>query len=156
MQMTTRARESILSALVRGLIWGIVLSTIFTAGFLVRGMLPASMTGPLTRFQAKSAVGEYPLITQVQTLINDNFLRTQPSQHDLEFEAARALVKSLNDKYTFLIEPPVAQSESNALAGVYGGIGVQLTRDEKRGFVRYPFRAGRAGAACVAGRAGQA
>ena len=45
----------------------------------------------------------------------------------------------LNDRYTFLVDPPVAQSESDVLAGTYGGIGVQVRRSEKGDLTLYPF-----------------
>ncbi|NJL54787.1 carboxyl-terminal protease, partial [bacterium] len=40
---------------------------------------------------------------------------------------------------TFFIEPPVARSESDVLAGTYGGIGVNLSRSVTGQFVLTPF-----------------
>ncbi|MEP7287736.1 MAG: S41 family peptidase [Chloroflexota bacterium] len=142
MTTASKPRESIYTALVKGAVWGLILSVMFIAGFLVRGVLPTSLTGMLNQVQSKSEVGQYPLLTQVQQLLNENYLRDQPDQKTLEFAAARGLVSQLNDKYTFLVEPPVAQSESNVLAGKYGGIGVQVKRDEAGNFVLFPFRDG--------------
>jgi carboxyl-terminal processing protease len=49
------------------------------------------------------------------------------------------MLGSLNDSNTFFIDPPVAQSESDVLAGTYGGIGVSVSRDEAGNFVLFPF-----------------
>jgi carboxyl-terminal processing protease len=46
---------------------------------------------------------------------------------------------ALDDRYTFFIDPPVAQSESDVLAGTYGGIGVQINRGEMGEFLLFPF-----------------
>ncbi len=55
----------------------------------------------------------------------------------------------MNDPYTFFIDPPVAQSESDVLAGQYGGIGVQVKHNEQGFFVLYPFRDSPAAAAGI-------
>jgi carboxyl-terminal processing protease len=49
------------------------------------------------------------------------------------------MVARLEDKYTFFIEPPVAQSESDGLAGVYGGIGVNVMKSEDGRILLFPF-----------------
>jgi carboxyl-terminal processing protease len=75
----------------------------------------------------------------VQTLLDRFYLRPQPSEQEREYAAVRGLLSSLNDKFTFFIDPPVAQSESDVLAGTYGGIGVQIQRSEKGDFLLLPF-----------------
>jgi carboxyl-terminal processing protease len=67
----------------------------------------------------------------------------------MEYGAIRGYLAQLNDPYTFFVDPPVAQSESEVLAGQYGGIGVQVTRNEQGEFVLYPFRDGPAAAAGI-------
>jgi carboxyl-terminal processing protease len=49
------------------------------------------------------------------------------------------MLTSLEDPYTFFIDPPVAASESDVLAGTYGGIGVQIQRSESGDLVLFPF-----------------
>ncbi len=49
------------------------------------------------------------------------------------------MLSSLNDRFTFFIDPPVAASESDALAGTYGGIGVQIKRNEQGEIALYPY-----------------
>lgn len=87
-----------------------------------------------------SEPGKYSLLQQVQDYLDQYYLRDQPSPTQREYGAIRGLLTAINDKYTFFVEPPVAASESNVLAGTYGGIGVQINRDAQARFVLFPFR----------------
>src|SRR5215475_10466760 len=147
MQTITRTRSNLLVALVNGVLFGLLLSAVFVAGFWFRGTPAGARVAPAQG--TESAVGNYPLLTEVQNLLNDHFLRQQPDQKQLEYGAIRGLLSTLNDKYTFLVDPPVAHSESDVLAGKYGGIGVQVKRDESGNFVLYPFPNGPANKAGV-------
>ena len=89
------------------------------------------------------------LLGEVQTLLDQHYLRQQPDATAREYGAIRGVLGTLNDHYTFFIEPPVAQSESDVLAGTYGGIGVQVKRSEPGTLVLYPFPDGPAAAAGI-------
>jgi carboxyl-terminal processing protease len=134
-------RRRILEAMARGVLAGLVLSAVFVAGFIVRGRVPAIA-------QDKDQ-GGFPLLSEVKNLVEANYLREVPPEKDMEYAAIRGYLGALNDPYTFFIDPPVAQSESDVLAGQYGGIGVQVKRNEQGFFVLYPFRDGPAAAAGV-------
>jgi carboxyl-terminal processing protease len=144
-------RRTALAALTRGLLAGLLLGGFFGAGFLLRGALPSNAApayaGGLTETQLQAL--EYPLLAQAQALLTEHYLRDLPEQTTLEYGAIRGLVGTLNDRLTFFIDPPVAAAESNVLAGQYGGIGVQLVRDQMSRFVLYPFRDGPAARAGV-------
>ncbi len=109
------------------------MALIFGAGFFARDYihLPASVS-------AANGSG-YPLLDEVQGLIDRHFLREQPTFSQREYAAIRGMLSSLNDRFTFFIDPPVAASESDALAGTYGGIGVQIKRNEKGEIELYPY-----------------
>jgi carboxyl-terminal processing protease len=77
---------------------------------------------------------------EVKSLVDANYLHDLPAEKDMEYAAVRGYLGALNDPYTFFIDPPVAQNESEVLAGQYGGIGVQVKRNEAGAFVLYPFR----------------
>jgi carboxyl-terminal processing protease len=141
MKQNLRFRRRLLEAIGRGVLLGIVLSAFFLAGFIVRGHVPATA-------QEKNDE-QFPLLREVRTLVDANYLRQLPSQKDLEYAAIRGYLGQLNDPYTFFVDPPVAQSESEVLAGQYGGIGVQVKLNEQGQFVLYPFRDGPAAAAGV-------
>jgi carboxyl-terminal processing protease len=141
MKQNLRFRRRLLEAIGRGVLMGIVLSAFFLAGFIVRGHVPATA-------QEKNDE-QFPLLREVGTLVDANYLRQLPSQKDLEYAAIRGYLGQLNDPYTFFVDPPVAQSESEVLAGQYGGIGVQVKLNEQGQFVLYPFRDGPAAAAGI-------
>ncbi|MCU0480242.1 MAG: S41 family peptidase [Anaerolineae bacterium] len=88
----------------------------------------------------QSSVTEgYPLLDEVQELINQHYLRQQPDYQTRQYGAIRGMLSALGDRNTFFIDPPVAQSESQVLAGTYGGVGVLLRRNETGDFVMYPY-----------------
>ncbi len=125
---------AVLRAVLAGLLVGLAIGGAFAAGFLAR-----EISGLGGRVLAEGAGGEFPLLGEVETLIERNFVRPRPSQQTLEYGAIRGLLAALGDPFTFFIEPPVAASESDVLAGTYGGIGVQVARTEAGVLVLYPF-----------------
>ncbi|MEO8392487.1 MAG: S41 family peptidase [Chloroflexota bacterium] len=131
--MQKQTARDIGRSLLMGVGIGVLMALIFGAGFFARDVihLPASVA-------AASGDG-YPLLDEVQGLIDRHFLRDQPTATQREYAAIRGMLSSLNDRFTFFIDPPVAASESDALAGTYGGIGVQIKRNEKGGIELYPY-----------------
>ena len=130
-------------SIVLGALTGIVMAVMFVAGFLFRDIvrLPAGVGLPSVLASSADAADDpsYPLLDEVQTLIDDHYLREQPDYMQRQYAAVRGMLGALNDPYTFFIDPPVAQSESDVLAGTYGGIGVQIQRSESGQLVLYPF-----------------
>lgn len=139
MHASTPKRRTTLLTLLRGFAFGALLGAAFMAGFLFRGEMPLQAQGNRS----------YPLLQQAHSLLIDHYLRPLPSETQLEYGAIRGLLATLNDRLTYFIDPPVAASESNVLAGQYGGIGVQVRRDEQGRFRLYPFRDGPAARAGV-------
>ncbi len=142
MTRPTTSRHRLLQAVTRGLLTGVVLSAAFLTGFVLRGRVPATA-------QEEAPDAHFPLLSQVQSLLMNNYLRELPPARDMEYAAIRGYLSGLNDPYTFFVDPPVAQSESEALAGQYGGIGVQVKHNEQGQFVLYPFRDGPAAVAGI-------
>ncbi|MBW4435809.1 MAG: S41 family peptidase [Pleurocapsa minor GSE-CHR-MK-17-07R] len=133
-------------AVVTGLLSGVVLALVFAAGFFTRDAL--SVRGLLTG--AASAQGQdYALLDEVQALVDDHFVRPQPDYQVRQYGAVRGMLGTLNDPFTFFIDPPVAQSESDVLAGTYGGVGVQIRRTENGELLLYPFADSSAAAAGI-------
>lgn len=139
--MAQQSNWRLLDAVARGVLIGIVLSAAFLAGFVVRGWDSAT---------AQEKPGEqFALLHEVQSLLNAHYLRALPDEKEMEYAAIRGYLGALNDPYTFFIDPPVAQSESDVLAGEYGGIGVQVKHNERGFFELYPFRDGPAAKAGI-------
>ncbi|MBN1566081.1 MAG: S41 family peptidase [Anaerolineae bacterium] len=126
-----KRRQRVLDAIARGVLAGLVLSTAFLAGFIVRGWDSATAQDQDTE--------TFTLLNEVENLLTAHYLRDLPSESEMEYAAIRGYLGSLADPYTFFIDPPVAQSESDVLAGQYGGIGVQVKHNERGFFELYPF-----------------
>lgn len=138
-----RSRKSRLAwTAARGMLAGLVLGGVFVAGFLLRTWMPVAAN-------ADEDLEVFPLLAQVKGLLETNYLRPLPDDQALEYAAVRGYLSELKDPYTFFIDPPVAQSESDVLAGEYGGIGVQVQRNEQGDIVLYPFPDGPAARAGV-------
>jgi len=110
---------------------GVLLGAVFLAGFVLRGHVPATA-------QEKTDP-DFPLLGEVENLLEVHYLRPLPADKEMEYAAIRGYLGGLEDPYTFFIDPPVAQSESDVLAGEYGGIGVQVKHNEQSFYVLYPF-----------------
>ncbi|MCI0710096.1 MAG: S41 family peptidase [Chloroflexi bacterium] len=129
-------RGSTIRSILTGILIGLVLAVTFVSGFYFRDILGI----PSLRVSAGSPEREgYPLLDEVQMLLDRIYLREQPTYAARQYAAIRGVLATLEDPNTFFIEPPVAQSEADVLAGTYGGIGVLLQRNEAGEFVMYPF-----------------
>lgn len=122
-------------SLLLGLSTGVLMALVFAAGYFARDVvpLPSLVAVPVL------SGGGYPLLDEVQGFIDRNFLREQPDYTQRQYAAIRGMLGTLNDRFTFFIDPPVAASESDALAGTYGGIGVQLKRNDRGELELYPY-----------------
>lgn len=129
-----------------GALLGAALALVFAAGFFVGDR--SGMTTMRVFAQSPETEG-YPLLDEVQALVDDHYLGEQPDITQRQYAAIRGMLSSLEDRYTFFIEPPVAQSESDVLAGTYGGIGVLVQRSEAGELVLVPFPDGPAAAAGI-------
>ena len=130
--------NEIVRSLLIGTIVGLGFAAVFFSGFFFRDFLDANNASVLASMADSDASG-YPLINEVDRLLERHYLRELPSYSQRQYAAIRGILGSLNDSNTFFIDPPVAQSESDVLAGTYGGIGVSVSRDEDGNFVVFPF-----------------
>jgi carboxyl-terminal processing protease len=121
-------------SIVLGALAGVLLAVVFAAGFFARDLLDIR---PILSVGQRDQ--SYPLLDEVDRLLELHYLRPIPDYTVRQYEAVRGMLRSLNDPNTFFIDPPVAQSESDALAGTYGGIGVGLQRGTNGEFVLLPF-----------------
>jgi carboxyl-terminal processing protease len=88
---------------------------------------------------AKAQIDNFALLDEVQDLLAEHYVRELPPATELEYAAIRGYLSALNDPFTFFIDPPVTRSESDALAGRYGGIGVEVIRDETGLVLLFPY-----------------
>lgn len=107
-------------SLVIGALVGVGIAVIFSAGFFLRDLMQIPTLAHSGR--------EFALLNEVEGLVERNYLRPLPDPVQREYNAIRGMLSVLGDPNTYFIDPPVAQSESDALAGTYGGIGVTIQR----------------------------
>ncbi len=134
MKITTQY-SGVLRSILTGAVAGIILAISFMGGFYARGLVPSQPQ--VSSIPVESA--GYPLLDEVQSLIDQIYLREQPDYIQRQYAAVRGMLGTLEDPNTFFIDPPVARSEADVLAGTYGGIGVLVNRNEEGEFVLYPF-----------------
>ncbi|HEX2618674.1 MAG TPA: S41 family peptidase [Phototrophicaceae bacterium] len=119
-------------SLALGALAGIVMAAIFAAGFFTRELVDLPVL-------TQASGDNFPLLNEVEALLEHYYLRQIPDATMRQYAAIRGVMDTLGDHNTFFIEPPVAQSESDALAGTYGGIGVQLQRSTTGEYILFPF-----------------
>ena len=120
-------------SLLLGLVLGLGIALIFLAGFFFRDLVQ-----PLPAAFASDAES-YPLLDEMQSLLDQHYLRSQPDYTQRQYAAVRGVLGALGDRFTFFIDPPVAASEADVLSGTYGGIGVQIQRTEAGEIALFPF-----------------
>lgn len=133
-QSTRKPSAGFSRSILLGIGLGLGLGAVFAFGFFFRDLLGSSLLVGSSGVQ-----GNYVLLGEVQGLLDRHFLREQPDLTQRQYGAVRGMLLSLNDPYTYFIDPPVAASESDVLAGTYGGIGVQVQRSTAGEPVLYPF-----------------
>jgi len=126
-----------------GLGLGGLLALVFAAGFLLSDQLD------MQAMAAPASEGDFALLDEVQTLLDRFYVREQPAYRQREYGAIRGMLGTLNDPYTFFVEPSTAASESDVLAGTYGGVGVQVVRGGPGELILYPFADGPAALAGI-------
>ena len=131
-----RQSSSLGRSILLGIGIGLGIGVVFAAGFFTREVVGGSPRA----FAAQVDGGEnYSLLFEVQGLLDQHYLREQPDMIQRQYAAIRGMLGILGDRFTFFVDPPVAQSESDVLAGTYGGIGVEIQRNEAGEIVLFPF-----------------
>jgi carboxyl-terminal processing protease len=112
------------------------ISCAFLAGFFVNASLDATRTS-------------FPVLDEAYTILAEHALNPLPPAPALEYGMIRGMLQAYGDPYTVFIEPVQHELETNSLQGSFGGIGVQLGRDNQGNYLLYPFPTGPAAQAGV-------
>ena len=83
--------------------------------------------------------GEYDLVNEAIQLIQENALVEIPPEQKLQHGMIRGLLETLNDPYTYFVEPAAHEVQTDQLTGSFGGIGVRLERDIEMNWRLFPF-----------------
>jgi len=79
------------------------------------------------------------ILKQARSIVKENAIFEMPSDEKLQQGMVRGMLESLNDPYTFFVEPAAHEIQTDELAGSFGGIGVRLERDTEMNWRIYPF-----------------
>lgn len=112
-------------AVLRGIGLGVILSAAFAGGFFYRDLIAKPPPSALS----------FDLLKEADGLLAQNYVRPMPDDATRIHGAIKGLVASLDDPYTFYVEPQNAEVDSTSLAGKFGGIGVEISRDTSGQFV---------------------
>ncbi len=115
----------LVKAVAQGVGAGILLGAAFAGGYLYHDLI-ANPPSPEVSLE---------LVREADDLLNQYFLYPIPDETTRVYGAIRGLVTSLEDPYTTFSEPQAAEVNNTNLAGRFGGIGAELTRDEQGHFV---------------------
>jgi carboxyl-terminal processing protease len=118
-------RQAVVRAIIQGLMIGILGGLAFMAGFLYRDRLVKTPVSPTS----------FDLVREADALFAEHFLYDIPEESIRIPGATQGLAASLNDPYTFFIEPKAAEIDTTNLAGKFGGIGAEIKRDEQGRYV---------------------
>lgn len=81
----------------------------------------------------------FALLNEVQGLVQQYYLGEMPTPQQQEYGAIRGLLGSVGDQYSVFLEPPAQELESQSLEGEFGGIGVNIRRNDAGEIVLSPF-----------------
>ena len=112
------------------LITSIAFTVTYAAGYFTRATIERN--GAVRNAQ-------YPLLSEVRGIIDASFLGELPSNTQLEYGMIRGLLTAVGDRYTIFLEPSAQELETQSLQGEFGGIGVNLRRNEAGLIVLSPF-----------------
>jgi carboxyl-terminal processing protease len=107
------------------LLFLLVLSVAFSAGYLVRDNIGRQPS--------------FTLLNEAYEALVNNGLYSPPPAPALEYGMIHGMVNAYQDPYTIFVEPAQHEIQSDALHGSFGGIGAQLGRDKDGYHVIFPF-----------------
>ena len=92
---------------------GLLLALAFAFGFVTNDLLALNTSASALAADEQP----YTLLSETESILERVYLRELPSESTRAYGAIRGMLDTLQDKNTFFIEPPVAQSEAHVLAG---------------------------------------
>jgi carboxyl-terminal processing protease len=82
---------------------------------------------------------ELPVLVEARNLLLEYGLKDPPQNQRLEYGMIRGMLEAYGDPYTTFSEPVEHELATNNLEGSFGGIGIQLKRDEQNFHILIPL-----------------
>jgi carboxyl-terminal processing protease len=99
----------------------------FLAGYLVRGEFNVSNHE------------RFPILQQAYEIILNHGYQEMPSDRSFEYGMIRGMLQEYADPYSIFVEPAQHELESNNLQGNFGGIGVDLYKNDDGIVILNPY-----------------
>jgi len=121
----------------------------FSSGFVVAALQPgvaewrlgpgqsARSGEPISSDENPATLGVF---TEAWELIEADFFGPLPTETERVYGAIRGILAEVGDPYTVFVEPVPHKFDQEKLRGSYGGIGVDLSRNDQGDVVLTPFR----------------
>ncbi|MGB3713255.1 MAG: S41 family peptidase [Candidatus Promineifilaceae bacterium] len=107
----------------------------FATGFLVNELIETRYgRGPFNDMG-----DEFSVFWEAWDRIGGNYIGEVPTNQDLTYGATHGSIRVLDDPYTIFVEPVAREQERERLRGNFGGVGVELSRDENGIFILEPI-----------------
>jgi carboxyl-terminal processing protease len=106
---------------------------------ILMGFTGAFLSGYFLRAYFYPQQSEFTILNEAHSiLINHEYLEL-PESKVMEYGMIRGLMQSSNDPYASFLEPIQHELESNNLQGSFGGIGVELSRNQDGNTLIFPI-----------------
>ncbi len=107
----------------------------FATGFLVNELIETRFgRGPFNDMG-----DEFSVFWEAWDRIGNNYIGEVPTNQDITYGATHGSIRVLDDPYTLFVEPVAREQERERLRGNFGGVGVELSRDEDGVFILEPI-----------------
>lgn len=103
------------------------------------GFVSAFLSGYFLRSFIDSRSEEFLVLNQAYSILLNHAYLDLPGSKSLEYGMIRGMLQASGDPYAIFQEPVQHELESNSLQGSFGGIGVELTRNQNRDILVYPI-----------------
>lgn len=103
----------------------------FAAGYLTHAAIGALRPG--------AADADFALLQEAWGHVQDSYFGELPASRETVYGAIRGALDTLNDPYTYFVEPAVRDAERDNLRGIAGGIGLSVVRNEQGELILTPW-----------------
>ena len=109
-------------------------------GFLVISAVAFTyVVGYINGVKTSRQTRDFPVLHEAYALLEQYHLNGLPGGSTLDYGALRGVLATLNDPYSVFLEPPSQELETQTLQGEFGGIGVNIRRNDSGEVVLSPF-----------------
>lgn len=85
--------------------------------------------------------GDFSLLKEARQLFTENAYLPLPDDKKLEYGMISGMLQTLNDPYTYFVDPPSTELHANQLAGKFGGVPIRYEKDAEGYWIIFPYQA---------------